>query len=377
MILSGGSSKLLIPPVKQYLSGSFTTDVTLNATGESVHCTGRIYLENPLSGSKTISSAGGGSIVWLAGTSTIAAGSNFKVGIQDTSTATAPAQGDGTFDVEASFTTTGITTGAVNTSVMTTGTKTIAHGDMVTIAFQLTSRTAPDAVIVRNCHVGTEAVGHVYGAGVTENTGGTYAYSAAIPNTFIIFDDGTVGYFYPAEFIATSSTTAINSTTGTADEYGNAIKLPYVFMAEGIQANITFAGTSSDCELILYSDPLGTPVAEKTVVVDATQASQTGNARHVTGLFPAAFKMKANTQYAISVRPTTANNVTLIYDDGNVASQVFQPPNNYAYGIRRLDNTGAFADTNGGTAKTRLYRVSVFGYWMEQGVNNANYRIGI
>jgi len=78
---------------------------TLNATGETAFFVGYCCLQNPLGGSKTISAAGGGKIVWVAFAVTFAdAGTTFDVGIQDVSTTATPSQGDGTWDVKASFT---------------------------------------------------------------------------------------------------------------------------------------------------------------------------------------------------------------------------------------------------------------------------------
>lgn len=104
----------------QYINHGATGQAStiLNATGETLFMVGHVWLENPLSGAKTISAAGGGSIVWRSGSVTFSNGSTvFDVGIQDVSTATAPAQGDGTFDVYASFTGGGggVTSGGVLT----------------------------------------------------------------------------------------------------------------------------------------------------------------------------------------------------------------------------------------------------------------------
>lgn len=367
-------------PHWRYSATTPITTITLNAAGETAQFIGDIYLENPTGGSKTISAAGGGSILWRSDTTTFAnAGSTFDIGIQDVSTASSPAQGDGTFDVKASFTGGGggVSTAAINTSVMTTGTKTIAHGDQVAIAFAMTARAGADSIIVGAAGTGTEVNASAIGSVVVDNTGGTYAPISGYPLAIIKFDDGTIGYISSTSFIASSGTTAINSTTGTADEYGNLIVVPWTFHAAGIHDILNFVDNAADCELVLYSDPLGTPVAERVITIDATQLGITATARPVTKLFSTPFLMKANIPYAVTVRPTTANNVTLYYEDGVTDSVRIHPPNSYAYGVRRLDNTGAFSDTNGGTAKTRVYRCSVFGYFIEQGVNSTTYQIGM
>lgn len=376
-LASKGTIKTIVPYIRNN-STTPTTTSTLALTGKTVQFVGDIYLQDPLGGSKTISAAGGGSIIWKAGTSVFADGSSvFTVGLQDLSTSSSPGQGDGTFDVKAVFTGSGITTAAVNTSVMTTGSKTISHGDQVAIVLEFTTRAGSDSVVVTYAGNGYEVTSSIMGNCVIDNVAGSYTLQSAIPSAIIKFDDGTTGFIAISNFIANASSTAYNSTTGTADEYGNLIKVPATFYAMGLTCLAVFSSGSSDAELILYSAPLtSTPVAEKTITIDGTQLGGTGANRSVTRLFATPFIMKANTEYVVSLRPTTANNVSVYYEDGITDSMYLQPPNDIAYAVRRLDNTGAFADTNGGTAKTRLYRCAVIGFYIEQGVNNATFQIG-
>lgn len=367
-----------LPLMTQADANGFTP-VTLNATGETACAIGHIMLQNPISGSKTISAAGGGSIVWRTGTTTFAnAGTTFKVGIQDVSTATSPAQGDGTFDVEASFTGGGgVTSGAVQTSVMTSGTKTIAHGDLIAITFSMTARGGADAVPVNFNNNG------IYPATPnlptsTNNTSGAFVKTAAAaPNCYIVFDDGSIGYFGGFPFHGVTPTgVAINSGTATADEYGNIFNLSTTYVAYGIYFTGLLASASSDYELILYSDPLGTPVAERTITVDATTVGSTATTQ-VEVVFSAPFAMKANTNYAITCRPTTTNNVTVYYIDALTTTAKLTMYGSSIYACRRLDNSGAFSDYNAGTAKTRMILIGLLGVHMEQGVNMCSGQVGV
>ena len=363
-------------------SGSSSPSSILNATGKIVHYIGNIILENPLGGSKTISAAGGGSIVWRSGAVTFAnAGSTFKVGIQDVSTSTAPAQGDGTFDVEASFTGGGggVTSSATQTSTMTSGTKTIAHGDLISITFSMTARAGADSVVVTH-NLQRNFYDNQITPAVVDNTGGSYARLATSnPNAYIVFDDGSVGWIYGFSF---NSTTPIlqtfNSGTATADEYGNLIYYPCTFYALGIGFYGNITNASSDFELLLYTTPLGTPSAVKTITVDATQISATVTDGNFFYLFPTPYTLLANTQYGITIRPTTTNNVSIYYQDTNSSTGGKTGiPNTNAYAIRRLDNTGAFSDYNGGTAKTRKMAIYLLGSSIEQGVNMCSGQVGV
>lgn len=380
-------SQILIPgnysetPYFGSVINSFIAAITLNAAGETCHMIGNVFLENPLGGSKTISTAGSGKIIWSAGTVTFAnAGTTFKVGIQDVSTVSSPAQGDGTFDVEASFTGGGggITTSAVNTSTMTAGTKTLTHGQLISITFSMTARGGTDSVIVNgNGTSKIEATASTSMPMISDNTGGTYARTAAYPNAVIQFDDGTYGYIVGTSFVNASGNAAINVGTATADEYGNYLNLLVGFQAIGIGGSINYAGNSSDLELLLYSDPLGTPAVQRTITVDATQVGATAAVNAFMYLFSSPYYVKPNTPHAITFRPTTANNITIYYKDSNTSAAKVCTPNTMAYCVRRLDNTGAFSDFNGGTAKTRLASIWLVGAYDGQDQKFSSYRLGL
>lgn len=359
-----------------------TASDSLNAANETFAFIGQVLLENPLSGSKTISSAGGGSIVWTAGTVTFANGATtFDIGIQDVSTATSIAQPDGTFDVKASFTGGGggVTANAVNTSVMTTGTKTIAHGDLIAITLAMTTRGGTDSIIVILNHMSNYWQDSLL-PGVVNNSSGTWARNvSAIPNAYIIFDDGTIGWLAGTSFTKTSPTVLnYNSGTATADEYGNLLNYPVTFNALGIVLTGYAVNASADFELLLYSTPLGTPVVERTITVDATQLTAVNSRLRGLFLFSTPFLLKANTGYAITLRPTTTNNIGIYYHDvNNSTGGKAGSPNSYCYAVRRLDNTGAFSDYNGGTAKTRAMSIFVFGTHIAQGVNMCSGQVGV
>ncbi len=356
------------------------TSVTLNAAGETVFAIGHILLQNPIGGSKTISAAGGGSIVWRTGTTTFAnAATTFKVGIQDVAASSAPAQGDGTFDVEASFTGGGggVTSAAVQTSVMTSGTKTIAHGDLIAVVFSMTARGGTDSVLVNFNNNGIYPATPNLPTSTNNTTGAYLKTSAALPNCYIVFNDGSIGYFGGFPFQAVAPTgVAINSGTATADEYGNIVNLNTTYMAYGLFFNGLLASTSSDFELILYSNPLETPVAERTITVDVSKIGSVAVAQ-IEVVFSVPFAMKANTNYAITCRPTTANNVTIYYLDALTTEAKLTMYGSSIYACRRLDNTGAFSDFNAGTAKTRTTLIGLLGVHMEQGVNMCSGQVGV
>ena len=365
-----------IRELPKLLAAGFTSSgsVTLNATGETAFMVGHVWIDGG-GGSKTISAAGGGSIVWRSAAVTFANGSTvFDVGIQDCSTGTAPAQGDGTFDVAASFTGGGggVTANATQTSVMTTGTKTITHGDQIAIGMAMTTRGGADSVIVAISAIDITTNLPC----VTANTSGVYVRQAGHPIAYINFDDGTKGWLWLSDFRYTNNTSiSVNVDTATADEYGNIIMPTTPFYATGARCTIDI-NVTANIEIILYSDPLGTPVAERTITIDAeTSGTAAGNSGYF--MFSTPYLMRPGTAYALAVRPTTANNISLYYIDSVAGAVLLGAPNTYAYSCRRINNSGAFSDYNGGTAKTRLMNMALISNYTDQGVNSGNYRIGI
>lgn len=129
--------------------------------------------------------------------------------------------------------------------------------------------------------------------------------------------DNTVAhipYVFPWSAITSNS---FNSGTGTADEYALKFRLPFPARISGFAISWT-GSAAGDFDAVLY-DSNGTTVLES-LSVDNDQASATaGLLGH--GLFDTAVQLSANTFYYLSVKPTTATNVSLKTMD--VSSAVF------------------------------------------------------
>lgn len=318
---------------------------TVDATNEACIMTGRLYWEDM--GSHTVSTAGSSSIQWRTANVTFAnVGTAVSVGIAAVDvTAGPPARAVNvadviTFDVAAVFVGGGggITANAWQTSVPTIGTKTIASGDLIAIAIQATTRAGADSITV-----GNEAVSTSPGTpGITDFTGGSYTTPNRLPNAVLVASDGTRGYIYGG-FIASVGTTTQTWNSGSATkEYGNILRVPFPMTAYGV-----IVGTSSggDCDYVLYSDPLGTPAAQKTVSVDLHTVQNAIVGVDTRLLFASSFDLAANTDYAIIMKPTTTTNVALAYKTYNDANhQNSEPLGTDSYAINRA--SGAFASQN-------------------------------
>ena len=375
------AGRLFVPP-SEGVSAIPSANVVVDAAAEAVHYSGQVYLEGG-SGSKTISSAGG-KIHWrTSGSVTFAnAGTTLRIGLQDVSTSASPTQGDGTYDVYADLVG-GADTIAASTAygtAMESGTKTIAHGDKVTIVFEMTGRGGSDSVgiLYQNSGQGVDALF----PSLTTYLASAWGRLGGQPPVTLEFDDGTFGGIFTGQTVigASSGTVvAYASNTGTADEYGNVFSFPFPVVADGVWSISYPAYNTADYEVCLYSDPLGTPTLIEAVTVDATQVSAVYSSRTHSVMFASAHTLAQNTTYAVTVRPTTTYTVNSWYYDVTAAGAAMAPLGNACYAVRRLDNTGAFSDWNDGTAKTRRMTVGLIlgGFEDAWGEARAQSMIGI
>ncbi len=131
---------------------------------------------------------------------------------------------------------------------------------------------------------------------------------ADLPLAYLTFDDGSLGVFYSADYLpfATLTSEAFSDSTNP-DERGLLFQVPWTCKAEGARLYCQSAGVSTaDYEIRIYADPLGTPSLLATVAVEGGQLSNQGNAVNI--LFPAKVDLTRNTDYAMVVKATGANN---------------------------------------------------------------------
>lgn len=319
---------------------------TLDLTGEKVALIGRVCLPAH-TGTKTISSSGGKIHVYLGTTTWANAGTSMDVGIQDV---TGP-DADGTFDVKATLVpgTETLTGSAVNSIAMETGSKVLTHNQMIAVVFDMTARAGADSVIIRNYSTGGGA-GSVYPYCRFHNAT-SWGVQNGGPNVLIETDDGTMGTIEPYPFIPDNTTTvSFDSGTATFDEYGSAFILPWEVAISGITIPVSPESTSSDFELCLYTDHLGTPtlVSGFPVTFDASFIASAAIADlWMTITFDGLTTLAKDTYYGWSVRPTTTSNVSIQhinYGTGNNALLAGLLCGSENFLIKRLNNTGAFTE---------------------------------
>lgn len=318
------------------------TSLTMDAVGEAIIMIGHIVTAD--GGSHTIDTSGSSSIGWITGTTITfaSASTTVKVGIAAVDTANGP-PGRAvnvadviTFDVSKSLVGGGggITGAAWQTHVPDSGTKTIANGDLIAVCMQMTARGGTDAVRVA-CSDAT--IQHL--PVVTAFVSAAYTAMASSPNTIITFSDGTLGYFFASDVMATSNTRLWNSGSAQA-EYGQLFQLPFGMKVSGLWA---WVAPANDLNMVLYSDPLGTPIAEKTIAIDANTMSAVSG-RKVTVQFASPIAIRPNQPIVVSLQPG-AGNITAYYKRLQSAThRIADPWGLFGYGVQRV--SGAFSDSN-------------------------------
>lgn len=375
----GGSIPLptfgVMVPITTGSVGSFRSAFgthTLDLTAEKCAHIGAVTWKDR--GSHTISSAGGKIHFHLSTTTFANAGTSLDIGLQDL-TAALP---DTTFDVKATLVpgVETLTGSAVNTATMETGTKTVATGDILAVVWDMTARAGADSVLVTGMSLGAASgVSFPYGA---FHNATSWAVSSTGPNVLLEADDGMFGWMDPYPFRPSSlATVTFNSTTGTFDEYGARIKLPWPVTVDAVSLPLQHSGAGADFEVCVYTDILGTPtIMDAAVVVDGDLRGSGGD-RFSTVRFVTPKVFAKDTVYGITVRPTSANNLSIDnypYGTGNNAKMAGLPMGPECYQIKRLDNTGVFTEENT-THFPMILHVSKFDDGVNAGGSPAGLRI--
>jgi hypothetical protein len=364
MSLQTFNSPILIAPLPQGPTNLNTANGTIDAAGESQGYIGHVYLSTGPGTSKTISSGGGGKIWWRAGAITFANGStSLDIGIQDVG---ATGLEDGSFDVKATLVggTDTINANVLNGTTMETGTKTITHGDQIAVVIEMTAKGGADSVVVvRNNISATMPY-------CTADTGAGPAKVANMPFITIQFDDGTMGHLGHNSWAAVTETVGVFGSSSVTDELCLFFTLPFKAQAVGLYAQLSSLAATDDFEMILYSDPNGTPVAERTISQDG---DLNGLSQMFDRPFTSAYTLEANTRYCVALRPTTTNTISMFritFGTGNgVLRGATMLGTNWSSG-GRANQTGDFDTLENDTL------LPLFGVWvnaLDDGVGNSIY----
>lgn len=319
------------------------TAVTLDATGESATAVGFVQLPAG-TGSKTLSSAGG-EIWWKTATVTAFAngGTRLDIGIQDV---LSTGLNDGTYDVSATLIggTDTINANVFNKAVMETGTKTMAHGDLIAVHFSMVSRAGADSFQVDRLTRLIQALnaGCPYGI---QNVGGVQSKVNLIAPVLLKFDDGTFGWLQGMSVPSLANTAQSFSDATSPDEYGAVFTPPVSMRVDGIGTAIGLVISTDTFELILYRDPLGTPAVIQTLTVPPEQLSGTAASLNILRPITPVI-LEAGVDYMVALRPTSSGAISTYYQDLGSGFDDWKRSSFFGTSLRfagRTDQTGAFS----------------------------------
>lgn len=336
--------------------------ILLDATGESLTMFGRIFTED--GGSHTIDTTGSSSFGFRTGTvsATWNAATVLKLGVGTMDTANGPpARATNVANVITFSASKSYTGGAAPASASwidvapDAGTMTIANGDLVGFSIQMVTEGGTDSF---NATVQATATGGSGGfPAITTFLSAAYAAAARIPNVVITFSDGKLGFFAGGYVASVGTTTQTWNNGSSPNEYGNFFQLPVPTKVYGIASYCAVLG---DVDFVLYSDPLGTPVAEKTVSFDLNVIGATTGTPELIALFSSPYTTTASQPLAGIMKPTSGTNITSAYMSFNASAhqKAYQLGTN-CYAINRA--SGAFAAQN--SNKDRYTTGLLIGAW--------------
>lgn len=322
------------------------TSTIQDAAGESTAMIGYAHLSTGPGTSKVVSSAGGKIHVVFAATSTFTQAlgtTKIQVGIQDVVLTTGIE--DTTYDVydilESGTDT--ITQDVIKTVTMSNGTKTIAHGDLIAVVIEMTEWVTGDTVRPKYVN-GTSLFPYI-----TIDTGSGPAKTSGAPFVTIESDDGTLITLGSGLGVFSELHTSFSSSS-SPDEYALVFQVPFTCQIDQLGGMVSEIDTTEDGELILYSDPLGTPTVMTSGTAKATidPDLQSGGAAAATLIqthqIPVT-TLTANTSYAVAYRPTSTAVRSLMMHTLPVATaRAMQHFGTTASRYDRENNTGAFTN---------------------------------
>lgn len=277
-------------------SNGLISGQVIDATGELVSFCGGVWTPN--NGTKSIRKVGivFGSVITKAG------GSALTLSLQTPSaSAGPPMQPDGTPDETVAIANGSITASTFLLTGNLSADRSVAFAEnvCVVVGFDGSGRLGSDSI-----QIGAATRYSQTSVPATALYTASWADSARIPIVLFEFSDGTYGTLDGASvFSALNTSIAYNSGSGS-DEYALKFSPPVNGTINSVQVNLTLA-SGANFDIVLYQ---GT-TALASISVDYNNFTGSVNL-FSTFPFPAT-AVSSGTTYYLSVKPTTANNVTL------------------------------------------------------------------
>lgn len=328
---------------REEFTGTSTPSTLLNATARVLDLTGETYEMvghlNITGRATNVAFDTLSRIIWRTGTGLVVAGATpVTIGIQPVSlTAGPPAQGTGTYDVSATVALNTLADSTTYKTAMTTGTKTLSHGDVVSVRWTMGTRAGTDALFIQSFLNASSSAITNYGHTVPVlNLAATT--SAPCPCVLDFEGDETVLGLVEMNYPHFQTISALQ-TYNLNDEFGMIVRPPVKCKVDGFWITARQAD-AINYELYFVTDPLGASpglTLLKTLDGDSTAVASAHRA-HVH-YFPAV-ELLANTDYAFVVRSLGASGVFAHFATANDIRHI---GHFYGFGVndRRCTRTGA------------------------------------
>lgn len=322
-----------------------TGATAMNTAGQMVAFMGYLYINGAPTSTKLCSTSGC-KIAFRPGTVTAWSGADDTVivSLQDIDATNGPVgRPDESADVSDDLIsgTDSLSTGTWKEVTMSSGTKTLTHGQLIAIVFDL---SAVSGATVNISYQASGASSHW--PLVASKSGGSWAAVAGAPNAIIYTDDGTLAWIVGSVNWAATGTKSF-SDSSNPDEFGLYCSAPYDMVVNGYW----FFGSLTDnggATVTMYKDPTGTPTQIGTqLTLDADQTQSSGVERPWFMNVPD-FSVPANMPWVLALKSTVAgtnSSLSGIAMNANSDLAIYSGGIN-CYEMGRQNGTGAFSATN-------------------------------
>lgn len=295
---------ILMPGVTTALSTS--SSALLDATGEKLAFSGRFW--HPSGLTKNISR-----IQFGFGTCISAGGSALTASLQNVSTAGPPMQPDETQDQTVAIPNSDFVSNTWYRTNALSANRSVAIGELLSFVLEFDGAGRLGSDSCRISIVSTGSVLSTLHQSVVAGKSGTWSRTSGLPNILFECDDGSFGTLDGGTAISSSGTLTSINTGSTPDEVALRFVAPFNMEIDGIFVTLNAVTDTADHDVILYDS--GGSVLES-VSVDSDQISIANTASTVIVPFAARALTKGQTYY-VSVKPTTANSISIPYWDVN------------------------------------------------------------
>jgi hypothetical protein len=291
-------SGLMIPgPLPNAGDPSFSNLLVIDATGEKVAFSGRVW--NKDRASKTITRVG-----FRFGAVTKAGGSGLTVSLQHVNLAAGPPiQPDGTQDqtVAIANSDAGFTSNVWYRTNPLSASRTVAFGELLSLVIEYDAggRLGSDSVVISGLNLNNYMELHQCASALY--TTGWAAQSVQV-NCILEFADGTFGTLYGALPASNLITYSFRSTSDP-DEVALHFKFPFPVKVDACWVHNGTNVNTANYDIVLYEGT--TPMEGGTVSIDAN-AAYTLNQRMNLVPFASEISLAKDTEYYLAVKPTQA-----------------------------------------------------------------------